>query len=170
MCKICAQGEQNFRHKFRVLCAGAGTGDAPLSLAEQLNNTDAEIVYLDFSLASMRIAQKRAAMRGLANIVWFHDSLGTSTSSSSYTFTMSYFQMNPDAMIKECYPENLPQLGLGKFDLISCSGMLHHLPDPQAGLNTLAASLKPGGGMAIMVYPQVFRTAIYQVINQEKDL
>ena len=60
--------------------------------------------------------------------------------------------------------ENLPNLGLGLFDLISCTGVLHHLPDPQTGLNILSASLKPGGGMFLMVYPTIFRTAIYQAI------
>ena len=40
----------------------------------------------------------------------------------------------------------------GKFDLIQCSGVLHHLPDPQYGLNILSNFLAPGGGMALMVY------------------
>ena len=62
------KGEQNYSGQFRVLCAGAGTGDGLLSLAEQLRNTTAQLVYLDFSRASMRIAQHRAELRGLSNI------------------------------------------------------------------------------------------------------
>ena len=72
-------------------------------------------------------------MRGLTNIVWHHDKI-----------------------------ESIPSLSLGQFDLIVCTGVLHHMVDPAAGLDILTASLKPGGGMMLMVYPQVFRTAIYQ--------
>ena len=57
------QGDQDFLHGFRVLIAGGGIGDTTMFLAEQLNHTDAEIVYLDFSPASLKIAQERAAIR-----------------------------------------------------------------------------------------------------------
>ena len=39
-----------------------------------------------------------------------------------------------------------------------CTQVLHHLPDPLYGLRTLSDSLKPAGGMSIMVYPKVART------------
>ena len=40
----------------------------------------------------------------------------------------------------------------GPFDFISSYGVLHHLPDPPAGLAALQAVLAPGGLMALMVY------------------
>ena len=73
-------------------------------MAEQLNNTNAEIVYLDFSRESMKIARRRAGFMNLHNIVWVNDKI-----------------------------ENISTLGLGKFDLIQCSGTLHHLEDPLEG-------------------------------------
>ena len=38
------------------------------------------------------------------------------------------------------------------FDLILCTGVLHHLPNPDAGLKALADVLDPSGSMAIMLY------------------
>jgi len=46
------------------------------------------------------------------------------------------------------------------FDFISCSGVLHHLPAPEAGWAALAAVLKPGGVMQIMVYSGIAREKI----------
>ena len=45
-------------------------------------------------------------------------------------------------------------LTTGKFDLIQCSGVLHHLSNPQEGLNILSEALAEKGGAAIMVYAQ----------------
>ena len=56
-------GDEDFQQKFRVLIAGGGVGDTTMLLGEQLNHTDAEIIYLDFSPASMEIAEQRAAIR-----------------------------------------------------------------------------------------------------------
>ena len=57
------QGHQDFQDRFRVLVAGGGVGSSTMFLAEQLNHTNAEIVYLDLSPASMAIAQQRAEIR-----------------------------------------------------------------------------------------------------------
>src|SRR5262249_27928492 len=43
------------------------------------------------------------------------------------------------------------------FDTIYCSGVLHHLPDPERGWAALSAVLRPGGVMRIMVYSRVAR-------------
>ena len=130
----CFGGREKFRHGFRALVAGGGTGDSTIFLAEQLRDTDAEIVHLDFSGASMSIAQQRAEIRGLQNIRWVHDSL-----------------------------LNLPTLDVGKFDYINCVGVLHHLADPDAGLKALLAVLKESGAMGLMVYATVGRTGVYQM-------
>lgn len=47
------------------------------------------------------------------------------------------------------------------FDQIVCTGVLHHLPDPDAGLHALRDVLKPDGAMQLMVYAPYGRTGVY---------
>ncbi|HEX7231113.1 MAG TPA: class I SAM-dependent methyltransferase [Candidatus Binatia bacterium] len=49
------------------------------------------------------------------------------------------------------------------FDQIICTGVLHHLADPDAGLRTLRSVLKPDGAMHLMVYAPYGRTGIYML-------
>jgi SAM-dependent methyltransferase len=48
----------------------------------------------------------------------------------------------------------------GEFDLINCVGVLHHLPDPIAGIQSIAQKLAPGGLMHIFVYAALGRWEI----------
>lgn len=131
----CFEGAQSFDNGFRVLVAGGGTGNSAILLAEQLRDRDAEVVYLDMSAASMALAKKRAEIRGLTNITWVHDSL-----------------------------LELPKRSdLGKFDLVNCTGVLHHLMEPEAGLAALNSVMKDDGAMALMVYATYGRQAVYQM-------
>jgi SAM-dependent methyltransferase len=47
------------------------------------------------------------------------------------------------------------------FDQIVCTGVLHHLVDPDAGLRALRSVLKPDGAMQLMVYAPYGRAGIY---------
>ena len=47
------------------------------------------------------------------------------------------------------------------FDQIVCTGVLHHLVDPDAGLRALREVLKPEGAMHLMVYAPYGRAGIY---------
>jgi hypothetical protein len=58
---------------------------------------------------------------------------------------------------------DLPGSDLGPFDYIDCCGVLHHLPDPAAGLAALLSVLAPGGGLGIMVYAPHGRTGVYML-------
>jgi SAM-dependent methyltransferase len=49
---------------------------------------------------------------------------------------------------------------LREFDLIVCTGVLHHLADPDAGLRALRSVLKPDGAIYLMVYAPYGRTGI----------
>jgi SAM-dependent methyltransferase len=49
------------------------------------------------------------------------------------------------------------------FDQIVCTGVLHHLEDPDAGLRALRAVLKPSGAMQIMVYAPYGRAGVYML-------
>jgi tetratricopeptide (TPR) repeat protein/ubiquinone/menaquinone biosynthesis C-methylase UbiE len=130
--QYCFGGARDFSKGLRVLVAGCGTGDSVMWLGEQLRDTPSEIVALDLSAASIDIASARAAVRGLANVRFVNASL-----------------------------LETPQLGLGAFDYITCLGVLHHLPDPEAGLRALEAVLAPDGGMGLMVYGLPGRAHIY---------
>jgi len=130
----CYGGRQDFRNGYRVLTAGGGTGDATLFIAEQLDGRNAEIIHLDVSEASINVAKARAEARGLDNIRFLHGSL-----------------------------LEVAKLGLGTFDYINCTGVLHHLENPLAGLNALNAVLKDDGVMGIMVYGTYGRTGVYQM-------
>ena len=130
--QYCFRGERDFSKTFRVLVAGCGTGDSAIWLAFQLKDTPAEIVGIDISKASLEVAKERAKVRNLANIRWINGSL-----------------------------LDVSSLGLGKFDYITCLGVLHHLPSPADGLAALESVLADGGAMAIMLYGAVARSHIY---------
>lgn len=49
------------------------------------------------------------------------------------------------------------------FDKIICTGVLHHLPDPQLGLRALAQVLDPHGAMHLMVYAAYGRFSVYML-------
>jgi 2-polyprenyl-3-methyl-5-hydroxy-6-metoxy-1,4-benzoquinol methylase len=59
----------------------------------------------------------------------------------------------------------IEQVGeLGRtFDQIVCTGVLHHLPDPDAGLCALRDVLAPDGAMHLMVYATYGRAGIYMM-------
>ena len=50
-----------------------------------------------------------------------------------------------------------------KFDFIVCTGVLHHLSDPDIGLCALRDVLRPNGAMHLMVYARYGRTGIYMM-------
>jgi len=121
----------------RALIAGGGTGDATIMLAQHLASAGRPgiVTHLDRSEAALRIAQARAAVRGLEGIVWERRSLLD-------------------------LPGDPP---LGPFDYIDCCGVLHHLPDPEAGLRALLSVLAPGGGLGLMLYAPYGRTGVYML-------
>jgi SAM-dependent methyltransferase len=49
------------------------------------------------------------------------------------------------------------------FDLVVCTGVLHHLPDPDYGLRALRDVLRPSGAMRLMVYARYGRAGIYMM-------
>ncbi len=58
--------------------------------------------------------------------------------------------------------EDVRELGR-TFDQIVCTGVLHHLPDPDVGLRALRDVLRPQGAMQLMVYARYGRTGIYMM-------
>lgn len=50
-----------------------------------------------------------------------------------------------------------------QYDLIFCTGVLHHLPDPDAGLRALRDVLKPDGILSLMLYGRYHRIGVYMM-------
>jgi SAM-dependent methyltransferase len=126
-------GRRVYDTTFRILDAGCGTGDATVFMAEQLRGTGGRVVALDLSAASLDITRRRLAKRGLDGLV----------------------------DLVQAPIEDAPSLGLGRFDFISTSGVLHHLPSPEVGLGALRDLLKPDGAIAVMVYAKYGREPVY---------
>lgn len=54
--------------------------------------------------------------------------------------------------------------GLGeRFDVILCTGVLHHMADPGAGLAALREVLEPDGVMVLMLYGWAIRVGVYML-------
>jgi len=58
----------------------------------------------------------------------------------------------------------------GTFDQIVCTGVLHHLADPDASLAALRSVLKPDGAMHLMLYAPYGRTGVYMLQEFAKRL
>jgi SAM-dependent methyltransferase len=58
--------------------------------------------------------------------------------------------------------EQVGELGQ-TFDQIACTGVLHHLPDPDNGLQSLRSVLAPRGALHLMVYATYGRAGIYMM-------
>ena len=58
--------------------------------------------------------------------------------------------------------ERVNDLGM-TFDQVVCTGVLHHLADPDAGLSALRSVLEPDGAMHLMVYAPYGRSGIYML-------
>ena len=50
-----------------------------------------------------------------------------------------------------------------QFDVILCTGVLHHMKDPAAGLSALRQVLAPEGVIVLMLYGQTVRTGVYML-------
>jgi 2-polyprenyl-3-methyl-5-hydroxy-6-metoxy-1,4-benzoquinol methylase len=112
----------------------AGCGTGDSAIYMAAQAPRAQVVALDASAASLAVTRQRAQARGLANVETVNASL-----------------------------LDLPGLGLGPFDYVVCSGVLHHLPDPPAGLRVLVDVLHPYGGLGLMLYARHGRVPVYQV-------
>ena len=121
-------------HPLHALMAGGGSGDGTVMLAQQMAalGRPGSVTWLDRSAAARQVAGARVAARKLDNVRFV------------------------EASILE-----LPGSGLGPFDYIDCCGVLHHLPDPLAGLRALVSVLAHGGGLGLMVYAPHGRTGVY---------
>jgi SAM-dependent methyltransferase len=90
----------------------------------------ARVLAIDVSRASLAYAKRKAPETGLSNIEFAQADL-----------------------------TNIAALGR-TFDLIECSGVLHHLTDPLAAWRALLPALKAGGVMRVGLYSEIARKDI----------
>ena len=64
--------------------------------------------------------------------------------------------------VRQLAVEDVGALG-ATFDQIVCTGVLHHLADPAAGLAALRDVLRPDGAMHLMVYAPHGRIGVYML-------
>jgi len=90
--------------------------------------------------------------------------VGIDVSSTSLEHTLrlkqNYDLTNLEA--RQLAVENVAQLDQ-QFDLIICTGVLHHLVEPDVGLSALRSVLKPDGAMNLMVYAPYGRDGVYMM-------
>ncbi len=125
-------GQRDWSQELRVLVAGGGTGDGLVQLAQRLKDADRPYQITYLDLSTA--SRKIAEARVAARQL---DNIRFVTGSL------------------------LDAPTLGAFDYIDCCGVLHHLPDPEAGLKALRAAMAPNGGLGFMVYAPYGRTGVY---------
>jgi 2-polyprenyl-3-methyl-5-hydroxy-6-metoxy-1,4-benzoquinol methylase len=105
----------------RVLEVGCGIGTDSINFAR----VGAELTAVDLSGESLRLAERRAEVMGVADRIRFAQA---------------------DA------EELASVLGGERFDLIYSFGVIHHTPHPERALAEMRALAAPGGTMKLMVY------------------
>ena len=88
--------------------------------------------------------------------------IDVSTTSLEHTAKLKSKYSLTNLKTQQLAVENVAELD-HQFDLIVCTGVLHHLVDPDAGLSALRSVLKPGGAIYLMLYAPYGRAGIYLV-------
>jgi len=127
---------------YKVLVAGVGLGSDIINMGFFLKKyKNVKLLGIDLSPTAISICKKRITNYDLNNIELIE---------------MSLLDLDPNVH--------------GKFDLIICIGVLHHLENPTDGLNSLKNVLEDDGFMSIMVYGKYGRTGVYQMQDLMKKI
>jgi SAM-dependent methyltransferase len=90
--------------------------------------------------------------------------IGIDVSAKSIAFTQGlkrkYELANLE--VRQLAVERAAELGQS-FEHVVCTGVLHHLPDPDAGLRALHDVLEPTGALNMMVYAPYGRAGVYML-------
>jgi SAM-dependent methyltransferase len=124
-------GQLDFKERpFDVLVAGCGTGRLAVSAALDYG-ANARVVGLDITRASLGYASLMTERLGVPNLTFARGDLKR----------LAEFEPSYD----------------GRFHVVECSGVLHHLADPFSAWQALVKCLAPGGIMFIGLYSQTAR-------------
>lgn len=117
-----------------VLIAGCGSGRQALEFAKTFQNL--EVTAIDLSLTSLAYAiRKKRELAPNAPIL---------------------FAQGDILRLEEAYPPE-------SFNIISSTGVLHHMSDPIAGWKVLTHLLKPNGLMNIALYSKTARKTVTEM-------
>jgi SAM-dependent methyltransferase len=118
----------------RLLLAGCGTGRELIWLQSTWNTS--HILAIDLSRSSLAYAIRKARERSVDNVIDFRqaDILGITGLPDPYK----------------------------EFDVVCCSGVLHHMEDPMQGWQILVDKLRPGGIIKIGLYSELARRLVVQ--------
>jgi SAM-dependent methyltransferase len=86
--------------------------------------------------------------------------IDVSTTSIQRTEKLKHKYQLDNLEVRQLALERAAELGQ-RFEHVVCTGVLHHLPDPDAGLRALHDVLEPRGAMHLMVYAPYGRAGIY---------
>ncbi len=98
-----------------------------------LLDPDAEVVAIDISTTAIDESRRLAEERGVRNLTLHRLAI-----------------------------EDVADLGTD-FDQIVCTGVIHHLKDPEFGLRALRKVLAPDGAITLMVYAPYGRAGVYLI-------
>ncbi len=126
--------ERPMGRPIRVLDAGCSRGVGALGCATL--QPDVQVLGVDINRVALDEARSEAQRRGLTNAQFAEVDLST----------LQGLQV----------PE-------GGFDVITSSGVLHHLADPAEGLRLLRGALAPHGVLALMVYSRSGRRETLEI-------
>lgn len=126
------------RSAFARLLDRAVPGDARIvevgcgtgQMSLYLARADRIVVGADLTLASLRLAEAARRRFGLERVRFVESDL------------------------------NRPALAAGAFDVVYCSGVLHHTPDPRAAFARVARLARPGGMIVLGLYSAVARVPL----------
>lgn len=125
-------GRRDWTQPLRFLCAGGGTGDGLIQMASMMQAAGRPYRATYVDLST--------AARGIAE-------------KRAEIRGLTDIRFETGSLLDAAQ--------YGPFDYIDCCGVLHHLPDPQAGFDALAGALAPGGGIGLMVYAPYGRSGVY---------
>ena len=117
----------------RILDAGCGTGVSTDYLCHL--NPGASVLGIDISEGALAVARERCQRSGAAEQV---------------------------ASLRQEQRSLLDLDGEGPFDYINSVGVLHHLDQPEAGLQSLAKRLAPNGLLHLFLYADAGRWEIHR--------
>ncbi|MBF9032028.1 methyltransferase [Rhodobacterales bacterium HKCCE3408] len=125
-------GKRDWLKPFRALIAGGGTGDALIQMAQVLTSAGKPYEITYLDLSK--------TARGIA------EARAEARGLENITFVTGSI---------------LDAADHGTFDYVDCCGVLHHLEDPQAGMNAIAKAAGAQGGIGLMVYAPYGRSGVY---------
>jgi 2-polyprenyl-3-methyl-5-hydroxy-6-metoxy-1,4-benzoquinol methylase len=121
----------------RVLEVGCGIGTDSINFAR----AGAELTAADLSGESLRVAQQRADVMGVADRIKF-------------------IQANAEELTSA--------IDDGPYDLVYSFGVIHHTPHPERALSEIRSVLAPGGTLKLMVYHRRSWKVFWIVAAQER--